>query len=43
MLRVRPGMVAKTLFSKTLKLGSIADRHGEGGYAVTVTHGALSH
>lgn len=43
MLRDSAGMAAKAHLSKNPKLGSIADRHDEDGYAVTVTHGALSH
>lgn len=43
MLRGSPGKAAKAHVSKNPKLGSIAHRHDEGGYAVTVTHGALSH
>jgi hypothetical protein len=43
MLRDSPGMAAKAHLSKNPKLGSGADRHGEGGYAVTVTRSSLSH
>lgn len=43
MLRDSPGMAAKAHLSKNPKLGSVADRHGEGGYAVTLTRSSLSH
>lgn len=43
MLRDGPRVAARAHLSKNPKLGSIADGHGEGGYAVSVTHSVLSY
>lgn len=43
MLRDGPRVAARAHLSKNPKLGSIADGHGEGGYAVAVTHSVLSY